>query len=281
MTRAKAHASRIRRIILIAGIVYALLALTWMVLPLFMEQLPDVGFAPAGLIGTPFALTDPSTTGYVGVVLLLLAALLFAAWAFLRPSKQWGASLARTGRPLRSAVLVAAAMAMLLSVGLIAIILELPDWWAPLVDPESNAQRAVFRVPWVFVVLFGGMVALWIIWAVVFFIYWRQGDRYTQLGCMIRGLVAGSLLEATVAVPVHVWAARQRECYCARGTYTAFVFSGIVLLWAFGPGIILLYKREWHRRAKLIRVCHKCDYDLTGNVSGVCPECGTPVEAKQ
>jgi len=21
--------------------------------------------------------------------------------------------------------------------------------------------------------------------------------------------------------------------------------------------------------------CRKCDYDLTGNVSGVCPECGT------
>lgn len=26
-------------------------------------------------------------------------------------------------------------------------------------------------------------------------------------------------------------------------------------------------------------VCHKCGYDLTGNVSGICPECGTPTEA--
>ncbi len=25
--------------------------------------------------------------------------------------------------------------------------------------------------------------------------------------------------------------------------------------------------------------CRKCSYDLTGNVSGVCPECGTAVEA--
>ncbi len=24
--------------------------------------------------------------------------------------------------------------------------------------------------------------------------------------------------------------------------------------------------------------CPKCDYDLTGNVSGVCPECGTEIE---
>ena len=24
--------------------------------------------------------------------------------------------------------------------------------------------------------------------------------------------------------------------------------------------------------------CAKCEYDLTGNVSGVCPECGTPID---
>lgn len=30
------------------------------------------------------------------------------------------------------------------------------------------------------------------------------------------------------------------------------------------------------RRARL-KQCLECGYDLTGNVSGVCPECGTPV----
>jgi len=24
--------------------------------------------------------------------------------------------------------------------------------------------------------------------------------------------------------------------------------------------------------------CQKCGYNLTGNVSGVCPECGTPIK---
>lgn len=24
--------------------------------------------------------------------------------------------------------------------------------------------------------------------------------------------------------------------------------------------------------------CRRCDYDLTGNISGTCPECGTPVD---
>jgi hypothetical protein len=35
----------------------------------------------------------------------------------------------------------------------------------------------------------------------------------------------------------------------------------------------------WHRDRRRPRpgYCRRCDYDLTGNVSGVCPECGTPI----
>ena len=41
----------------------------------------------------------------------------------------------------------------------------------------------------------------------------------------------------------------------------------------------------WHRRERSARRddgmphCPKCDYNLTGNVSGICPECGTPIPA--
>jgi uncharacterized paraquat-inducible protein A len=40
-----------------------------------------------------------------------------------------------------------------------------------------------------------------------------------------------------------------------------------------GP-IILRRRRERRRRAA--HLCPRCGYCLTGNVSGVCPECGTP-----
>jgi hypothetical protein len=35
----------------------------------------------------------------------------------------------------------------------------------------------------------------------------------------------------------------------------------------------------WYRDRRRIPVghCHRCGYDLTGNVSGRCPECGTPL----
>ena len=32
----------------------------------------------------------------------------------------------------------------------------------------------------------------------------------------------------------------------------------------------------WRSRKKAPGFCHRCNYNLTGNTSGICPECGTP-----
>ena len=53
-----------------------------------------------------------------------------------------------------------------------------------------------------------------------------------------------------------------------------------------GPfvGIFLICGPEWRRylrqelNARGIPICMKCGYDLTGNESGTCPECGEKVE---
>jgi len=46
----------------------------------------------------------------------------------------------------------------------------------------------------------------------------------------------------------------------------------MVYVW-FGIRVIILRRLRW----KLGR-CLQCNYDLTANTSGVCPECGTPVD---
>ncbi len=51
----------------------------------------------------------------------------------------------------------------------------------------------------------------------------------------------------------------------------------------YGGGLALAgyvaYRLDW-RGLRLRRgLCVECGYNLTGNVSGVCPECGTPVQA--
>jgi predicted amidophosphoribosyltransferase len=37
----------------------------------------------------------------------------------------------------------------------------------------------------------------------------------------------------------------------------------------------------WRDRRTPPGHCPKCGYNLTGNVSGICPECGTPIQAEQ
>jgi hypothetical protein len=124
------------------------------------------------------------------------------------------------------------------------------------------------------------MLGLWVLWGVIFYAYWRQGDHYSRSGRMLRALLAGSVLELLVAAPVHAWAARRSDCYCERGSYTGLVFGGTVLLWVFGPGVVLLFLRERYRREKLFPVCPACGYDLRGSAEPTCPECGAPLAGR-
>jgi hypothetical protein len=39
------------------------------------------------------------------------------------------------------------------------------------------------------------------------------------------------------------------------------------------------WRRDRRLRSDGMPHCAKCDYNLTGNVSGICPECGTPIPA--
>jgi hypothetical protein len=150
--------------------------------------------------------------------------------------------LATQGRPLKTSILTAGFMAALLTSGLIACLLELLNSWEHLFDKINTNP---------FIIIWSVILVIWAIWSIIFFAYFKQGDRYSQLGKMIRGLVAGSILETIVAIPVQIWASNQRECYCARGSYTSLVFSATVLIWAFGPGIVLLYLREKIRMQRL------------------------------
>jgi hypothetical protein len=55
----------------------------------------------------------------------------------------------------------------------------------------------------------------------------------------------------------------------------------VVLLFAAWPAPVLgrsaLRARRERMRARLKGHCVKCGYDLAGNISGICPECGTPL----
>lgn len=55
----------------------------------------------------------------------------------------------------------------------------------------------------------------------------------------------------------------------------------VALLFAAYPLIALIQSPARRRRYRSEHgLCIKCGYDLTGNVSGVCPECGTEIDPR-
>jgi len=238
MTRAGSIAYRLRWVILVVGSLCFAAGVGWifMIPPLDRE---------AGLVGTPMWLFGDFDNGdlnrglIVANAALYLGVFLLTQWMFLRPGRGWQIKLTPSGRPMRSAVVAAGFAAMLLTVGMVLALLEI-------VQENAFMDKIGLIGCWI------GMAVVWGGWIVAFAVYWRQADRYTQLGKVVRGLVAGSFLELFVATGVYAWNPHNKDCYCARGSYTGLVFGGTVLLWAFGPGVVLLFMREKHRQQKLL-----------------------------
>jgi hypothetical protein len=271
MTRAQRTAYRLRWLLLVAGL-FGLAAGVWWLLAPIIGQPGD--FEPMGLLGV-MGFSTGSEWLYGCVVAGYLGVFFLTQWLFLRPRRGFAFGLTATGRPMRKSVFIAALVASLLSLGFLATLLEVPNWWTWIIlrEPVRSGNGPQPRV-------WPGVLALlvaWSLWAWVFWVYWRQGDRYTQVGRMVRGLVAGSVLELFVAAAVQAFTYKRDDCYCCRGSYTGLVFGGTVLLWAFGPGVVLLFQRQKVRQHRLVPICQQCGYNLTGVASATCPECGEPI----
>lgn len=71
----------------------------------------------------------------------------------------------------------------------------------------------------------------------------------------------------------HVWFARYRKIVLPDGTLRILLLPLWTVLVALAfPTAILFYRDRRFPPGH----CQRCGYDLTGNVSGVCPECGRP-----
>ena len=62
-------------------------------------------------------------------------------------------------------------------------------------------------------------------------------------------------------------------------SYLVLPLAPFAVLFAVPPALWGWLRLRKHRR-QLESFCTACGYDLTGNTSGVCPECGTPVQSK-
>lgn len=86
------------------------------------------------------------------------------------------------------------------------------------------------------------VVSIWAIWAVVFYVFSKRASKVVDTA--VSWLIKGSVLELLVAVPCHI-IVRQREWCCAQYVSAYGIAAGIaIMLLAFGPSCLLLYKRK-------------------------------------
>jgi hypothetical protein len=197
-----------------------------------------------GAFGTPISLgmlleIDPGQALFVVDTIVIVGVMLVTQWLFLSPRGNLAIHLSRHGRPMGRSIAAAAFIAMLLSTAFAATLLEISGWW--------SSQKS-------YAVVYAAMSVMWLGWAIVFYVYWRGRDQTTYLSKMLMWLFGGSVLELLVAAPVHamVWGRAKYGCYCSQGSYVGLVLGGVVLLWTFGPGILLLFAHEKYRREPLI-----------------------------
>jgi hypothetical protein len=90
--------------------------------------------------------------------------------------------------------------------------------------------------------------AAWVFWAVLLFVYTRQLQRHEAIFRLAQLIFAGSIAEMLAAVPSHLIVSRRSGCFVGVATALGIIAGLLVMLWSFGPGILLLFLAERRRR---------------------------------
>ena len=136
-------------------------------------------------------------------------------------------------RRLLAPVIIASLMMTILVGGVSLSLLELFT-----IDDEGI-------IIWIFWAFIG---VSWVVWSIVLFARYKEMDRYAAVKGLISTMLAGSLLELLVAVPSHIVVSRRPGCFVGLATACGITSGIAVMLWSFGPGIVLMFLQK--RREK-------------------------------
>lgn len=106
----------------------------------------------------------------------------------------------------------------------------------------------VTEMEWMFFVFWPIVLVNWLVWANLFFQRYQHADRYTATKSMLDMILKGSLASLIITIPSHIFTSRRGECMAGMYTSIGVTSSLAVMLWSFGPGIILLFLAEMRRK---------------------------------
>jgi hypothetical protein len=91
----------------------------------------------------------------------------------------------------------------------------------------------------------GAIAVAWAAWAIIFYRVHR--DSTDAISRAVTWLLRGSVLELLIAVPAHVIVRRRGDCSAPIATSFGITSGIAIMLLAFGPSVLLLYKQRIER----------------------------------
>jgi hypothetical protein len=171
-------------------------------------------------------------------LILLMVAIFFATQIIFI----FGAGTIELCRPIKKRrllipVIVASLMGAILVGGILIAFSEL-----------FKLEERGWAIEYIFCVI---LAIGWAAWGFLFHVHCQRVDRYSALKRMTLWLLGGSLVELLGSVPSHIIVSRRPGCLVGLGTMIGIIAGVYVMLWAFGPGIILLFLRDRHALQKI------------------------------
>lgn len=211
-------------------------------------------------------------SGSWSYLLVPVALVVLTQAVFLLPHAVLTRRRSSSGRSLLWSMIGAAFMAALATASLFLALASLQsliqgrDGELP-ADP--NSEYFAIAAHW----LLPPLLLSWVMWSVILYRFAQRRPGRTLPDRLIGLLLAGTVVETLIVVPIDIMVRRRTDCYCATGTFHSLWLSGLALLWLSGPGALLALTSKRRRTWEELH-CPACGYGKGPTPGAVCPECG-------
>lgn len=209
-------------------------------------------------------LGDPEWWTFGGIVASISVAI---QAVFLIPLFDRRPPRGERSRALVLSFIIGSFVAALLMVGMALSLAELVSLLSEerfSVDQMGEAYRILIGT-----LFFGG----WAFWTLCLIVFVRDIWSDRILGRMVGALLAGTVLEVIVVLPIDIMVRKKTDCYCDTGTFFTLCIASAATLWLAGPGIAIALLSKKHRMWRRDH-CLRCGYSRGPSPGIVCPECG-------
>lgn len=223
------------------------LGVIWLALALSQED----GFTAARVVAGLFPLreSDPDTRTTWEITGFAAALLCISQFAFLVPVVPRRLPQRGRARSLVASMAAAGFVAAVLTCGLAVAVFGLMQLLlahaSPKLDPLDVHLAGEKYLGWALLAL---LFASWVLWSTLLVRFARRVPGQGALATAAGWLLAGTIAEVLVVLPLDIMVRRRTGCYCAAPSFWALCISTWALLWLAGPGIVIALlsrRRRW------------------------------------